>query len=610
MHFDPAGGALRSLRVDGREVVRAIYGAVRDRNWGTVLPRIQALNIVENADAFRISFAAECVAGEIAFSWRGEIVGDKNGVLRFHFSGEALAGFWRNRIGLCVLHPIEGCAGERCRVETVEGLPSEEMFPRFIAPHQPFRNVRAITRGGVEVRFEGDVFETEDQRNWTDASFKTYSSPLAEPFPVWIERGTRIEQSVKVRLLREPSARVARSVDSEQIPELSIAGENAHPLPGLGFGMASHGLALTAREAALLRHLRPAYLRVDLRLDDSAWRARWRTAAADVAALGAALHLAVFLSDDAERELAALAVEMAAHPAPVSLWLIFHAQESSTSARWVRTAEAALPSGTLFAAGTNANFAELNRARPDAAETALPCFSINPQVHAFDDFSLIENLGVQAATVESARQFALRPVVVSPITLRPRFNAVATSDDALANGLPPPVDARQMSLFAAAWTTGSLARLAALDGVHSLTYFETTGWRGLMECAAGSPMPELFPSLPGGVFPLFHVFAALAEGASILPTRSTHPLLLDGFCTIGRDGLRRWGVANLTTTARVIRVSTGGSAASVRILDETNAVQAMGEPEKFTDVILHHTPSGILELELNAYAFAQITVEG
>jgi hypothetical protein len=31
--------------------------------------------------------------------------------------------------------------------------------------------------------------------------------------------------------------------------------------------------------------------------------------------------------------------------------------------------------------GTNANFAELNRRPPDAAETALPCFSINPQVH-------------------------------------------------------------------------------------------------------------------------------------------------------------------------------------------------------------------------------------
>jgi hypothetical protein len=45
------------------------------------------------------------------------------------------------------------------------------------------------------------------------------------------------------------------------------------------------------------------------------------------------------------------------------------------------------------------------------------------------------------------------------------------------------------------------------------------------------------------------------------------------------------------------------------MLDETNAMRAMLEPENFADAILHRTSSGILELELNAYAFAQITVE-
>jgi hypothetical protein len=294
----------------------------------------------------------------------------------------------------------------------------------------------------------------------------------------------------------------------------------------------------------------------------------------------------------------------------VALWLIFHENEPVASARWLRMAEAALPAGAMLAAGANANFAELNRARPTTDETALPCFSMSPQIHASDDASLIENLGAQAATVESARQFAPRPVVISPITLRPRFNAVATAEETLpGQELPPQVDARQMSLFAAAWTAGSLARFGSLGGVHSLTYFETTGWRGVMETSGGSPMPGLFPSLPGSVFPLFYVFAALAEGKSILPTRSTHPLLLDGFCVIGRDGLRRWGVANLTATPRRIRVSTAGSTASVRILDEGNAIRAMREPEDFVEAIMHRTPSSVLELELNAYAFAQITVE-
>ena len=35
----------------------------------------------------------------------------------------------------------------------------------------------------------------EDQRNWTDASFKTYSTPLSEPIPVTVKAGTRISQA-------------------------------------------------------------------------------------------------------------------------------------------------------------------------------------------------------------------------------------------------------------------------------------------------------------------------------------------------------------------------------------------------------------------------------
>ena len=60
--------------------------------------------------------------------------------------------------------------------------PASTAFPSLVAPHQPFRNVRAIlhevTPGvEVEVRMEGETFETEDQRNWSDASFKTYGTP-------------------------------------------------------------------------------------------------------------------------------------------------------------------------------------------------------------------------------------------------------------------------------------------------------------------------------------------------------------------------------------------------------------------------------------------------
>ncbi len=36
----------------------------------------------------------------------------------------------------------------------------------------------------------------EDQRQWGDASFKTYNRPLAKPWPYKIEDGSVLEQSV------------------------------------------------------------------------------------------------------------------------------------------------------------------------------------------------------------------------------------------------------------------------------------------------------------------------------------------------------------------------------------------------------------------------------
>ena len=47
--------------------------------------------------------------------------------------------------------------------------------------------------------FEGDLFEMEDQRNWTDGSFKTYSTPLALLLAEGGEPGQAIRQRVMMR---------------------------------------------------------------------------------------------------------------------------------------------------------------------------------------------------------------------------------------------------------------------------------------------------------------------------------------------------------------------------------------------------------------------------
>jgi len=207
------------------------------------------------------------------------------------------------------------------------------------------------------------------------------------------------------------------------------------------------------------------------------------------------------------------------------------------------------------------------------ADVDLVCFSVNPQVHAFDNSTMVENLQGQAFAVESARQFVGHtPIAVTPITLRPRYNPNAQDAEtsSLTKELPPQADPRQMSLFGAGWTAGSLKYLAEA-GADTVTYYETTGWRGVMETETGSSLPEKFPSSPGCVFPLYHVLADIGEfaGAGVVPSASDAPLRVDGLAL--KNGRQtRILLANLTPEPQVVRAMdpTLGDRVYVKVLDE------------------------------------------
>jgi hypothetical protein len=186
-----------------------------------------------------------------------------------------------------------------------------------------------------------------------------------------------------------------------------------------------------------------------------------------------------------------------------------------------------------------------------------------PQVHVEDDLSLFETLEAQADAVRSGLALARgKPLAVGPVTLRHRkpFYGPLT---ARADGLPPTVDARQMSRLLAAWTLGSV-KVCAEAGAASLTYFETTGPAGLVE--REDPVPLVaFPSRPGQVFPVHAVFRALAsrKGAHILECTASAPLDVTGLALL-RDGCLTLLVANLTAEQQRIDVPDVGSEPTVR----------------------------------------------
>ena len=595
-------GDLRTIRLGSTEILRRIYVAVRDRNWGTVAPVLSNLTMQVERESFQIAFDVSNRQDEIDFVWQASIRGEADGTITFSMDGEACSTFWRNRIGFCVLHPanLSGHAGV---VEHVDGGQEPAVFPLdFVAdqPVRPFAELRAIAHEvtpGIwaEVRFAGDIFEMEDQRNWTDASYKTFCTPLRLPYPVKIEKGSRISQSVQIRLRQSqpgPGRVFAVAARVDDYPLLSIEREaQSLPVPLLGLGVASHGQLLTENELARLRVLNLHHLRVDVQPGAVDVREMLAQAAEQARALGIGLEVALRMPAMPEGALDSLRRMVAELRPPVRAWLCFpeaeHFAGGSPVRQAVETARAALESDhpdVPFCAGTNSDFIFLQRNPPPLEQIEQVTFAVCPQVHAFDNTSLVETLPVQGDAVRNARRLALgKPVMVSPVTLKMRFNPYATGPTpALEPGhLPSQVDARQMSLFGAGWTLGSFKYLAEAE-TASITYFETSGWRGVMEQAQGSPLPVAFRSLPGSVFPLYHILADVGEfaGGSLLPVTCTHPLKVTAAC-LRKGSAERILLANHTSETYSVRVAGLSRAYVCRVLDETNVLEAMQSPEQF-----------------------------
>ncbi|MBX2997968.1 MAG: hypothetical protein KF893_05610 [Caldilineaceae bacterium] len=581
-----ADGDLRNIRVGNQEILNRLYVAVRDHNWNTIPVELSKVEIEDEGDSFRICYNADHREGPIDFHWQGTITGGRDGAIRFEMDGEARSTFLRNRIGFCVLHPA-ALAGAPCTVEHVDGATADSHFPRRISPDQPFFDLRAITHHvtpsvRAEVRMEGDTFEMEDQRNWTDASYKTYCTPLGLPFPVEIAAGTKVHQAVTLKLHGE--APQSSAMQRERLT-FQIHRRQVGEIPHLGLSLSTQESALNRKEVDRLRALHLSHLRVDLDFARPDWDEMLRRATDEADAIGCRLEIAVHLSQQMEDELKQLRAMIAQLRPPISHWLIYHKDEKGVNPECVTLARQHLTDydRIKFGAGTNAYFTELNRFRPPAETLDLVCYSVNPQVHAFDNLSLMETLPIQATTVESARLLAAgRPIVVSPITLRPRFNPNATgAEEEAADQLPSQVDPRQMSLFGAAWTVGSLAALAQ-SSVDRVTYYETVGWRGVMETETGSPLPDQFRSIPGGVYPLYHVLADVAgcAGAPVLLGEASDSEKISGL-VFEREGALRVLVANLTSEPQDVTIHHGGDGVRVQMLNEHSIISAMRAPEAF-----------------------------
>jgi hypothetical protein len=254
------GRDMRNVHFGGLEVAQRIYVAVRDRNWSTVPGEVSDLAVEQGEDGFSVRFTVRHRQHDIDFTWRGEIRGAADGTISYAMDATAGMEMTYKLIGLNIHHGMREYVGRPYQGITPGG-PVAGHFPTDVAPQLVFdetevpifpdvSSLSAQLSDDVSVRFdfEGDTFEFEDQRNWTDASFKSQSYPPRRGGFLSSQPGDRIFQKVTLTVSGDVPPVAAR----DETVTVAMGEPTGKRLPPLGFGMASHGGTLSQREVDLL----------------------------------------------------------------------------------------------------------------------------------------------------------------------------------------------------------------------------------------------------------------------------------------------------------------------------------------------------------------------
>ncbi len=378
-------GFVREVRYGSERLAVAIYSAVRAPDWGTYPVALSDLRWGERWCSWWSQ------AEGTPFGWKTEVEVDGDG-FRMSIDGTPSESFQTCRTGLCLLHPLSVC-GTEVVVRHVDGSEERSAFPTVVAPHQPFMEMAGLRYAApsgvtVDITLDGEVFETEDQRNWSDASFKTYCHRLGDGRPYTIEAGQHVRQEVRICCHGEPTA-----------PAPSGAAEAAMPALSVWLDTPTVDALLALREAGVFRVA---------------------TDAPNVVPIAARAGVAVDLRlrHDALAQLTLLAP-----PAEGStLWLV--------SDRWGAEAQEAVqrlqqewqPLGWELGYGSSANFAELNRSRPPRGMFHWLATAASPQVHTFDAWSILQNAESFADIGATMRSFAGEArLCLGPLRFESRF---------------------------------------------------------------------------------------------------------------------------------------------------------------------------------------------
>jgi hypothetical protein len=445
------GPRLREVCVAGERVLDSLYIAVRDTNWNTVPARVIRQEVASSEEEFQVELGLRHSSNEVDFECSASIAA-RPGTLSVGFFGEALGEFDANRIGLCLIHPIE-LAGLRFKAATADG-DVQACFPEQISPTSLASNLRSlayVAASGLdlEIKFGGALFEIEDHRNWTDPGWKTYSlSTSGSDNAIHMRPGDKVAQQMSLQW----SFPLKRHVTSRTRPQATV-----HILDRVVGSVPEIGLMTSpATDMSVLAAIRPSTVHVDL-VESQDWRDELACVAGHAGALQ--IGLTATLVGSEPMWIASVTEAIFDAKVPITRMEIvdpINQITSAGSASLVRQLMRDRDAVPLVGGGSRLHFAQLNRMSTPAGEWDYVTFPANPQAHHTDDASVMSTVLAQPATVDSARLLSGGlPVAVAPVALRPRLSPVSPS---VASD---PTDQREWSAFGAAWLMAAIAAMRA-----------------------------------------------------------------------------------------------------------------------------------------------------
>ena len=619
-------GQLRYVAFNGVEALRGIAFLIRDQNWGTYTPRIDSLSVKEEAESFTVEYTAVCADANQRLRYEARITGSSDGALAFDAVATPETDFVTNRAGFVVLHPA-GLAGQKLKVLHVDCSEEETRFPERISPSQPVFNIRALSHEAAPglwatCRMEGDAFEMEDQRNWTDASYKTYVRPLALPWGYTLANGSQHEQSVRLSFTGgggAGGANVSGAIAIELGQDLRFR------MPELGVALPNDEIEAASAAVDALRVLKPRFLVCHADMRESAAIFEFERIRELREATAAKIVLEVVVPDEADARASLESFAAAAKRARLDIDSIVVSSaadlkswqpgakrpERPTVEEIAKSAPDVFP-GVKLGGGMLSTFTELNRKRPEAALFDFITHTTCSIVHASDDRSVMETLETLPAIIASTRaMIGEKSYRIGPSAIAARMNPygkVVLDNPKNGRVCLTNRDPRQRGLFNAAWTLGYVAA-CAYGGPEAVALGATTGPLGFIHHRSADHPQPYFDSLDGqALYPAFHVMAGLARGGGhhLVETKLSEPGKVAALAWREDTRIVLW-LANLAAEPLTIRMAGLQDARlQASVLDSSSFEKAVVSSDALEE--LRH-PLEEAELNLDAYAVARIETD-